>query len=300
MQFGSDYEGEMFEDLRTLPFVFSDESRFCPRSDNKGVWKRPGDYLYGALAPQDKFPKYSIMIWGAIGIGFKSSLIVFDGSVTAQAYLEEVTKRFIGEANNIYGPFRWVFVQDGATCHTTPHNIDELTKQCLLCPSWPPNSPDLNPIEMLWAIMKGRIKWSEIHDRDEAIAKITDAWNAIDMSVINSLCLSFSRRVQLMIAARGETIQPLLSENRTSVPDGYLSDRQCIVPPPPWQPYEDQFLIETKKTFRGSWILLARLFPGRTACGVKNRWKILTTRDLNHRNRDNQPVDPIEVAFASD
>jgi hypothetical protein len=304
MQFGLDYQGEMFEDLKRMPFVFSDESRFCPRSDNRGVlsgtqqttlWKRREDYLYGALAPQDKFPKFSIMIWGAIGIGFKSSLIVFDRSVTAETYLEEVKKDFIREANDVYGSFKWVLVQAGATCHTTPHNIDELTKECFVCPSWPPNSPGLNPIEMLWAIIKGRMRWDGIHNREEAITNIIDVWNGIDMSIINGLCLSFPRRIQLMIDARGETIQPLLSGNKAFVPDGYLSDRQHIIAPPPWQSHEDQFLIEKKQTFRGSWKQLAMFFPGKTACGVKNGWKILMTRDLNRRIRDNGASDPTEA-----
>jgi hypothetical protein len=115
------------------------------------------------------------------------------------------------------------------------------------------------------------------------------------MSVINGLYFSFDHRVQMMIDARGETTQPLLSANRAFVPDEYLSDRQNIVAPPPWQPHEDQFLIERKKTFRGSWIDFGKLFPGRTACNVKNRWKILTTRELNCQNHDDRTnVNPIE------
>jgi hypothetical protein len=121
------------------------------------------------------------MVWGAIGIGFRSSLIIFDWSVNAETYLEELKKNFIKEASDVYGSSQWVMVQEGATCHTTLHNINELTKRCLVCPSWPPNSPDLNPIEMLWAIIKGRIRWTEIHNREEAIEgrNVRDQWSLL-------------------------------------------------------------------------------------------------------------------------
>jgi hypothetical protein len=49
-----------------------------------------------------------------------------------------------------------------------------------------------------------------MHNREEAIAKILESWNGIEMSVINGLCLSFNHRVQMTIDVRGKTI-PLFS-----------------------------------------------------------------------------------------
>jgi transposase len=72
-QFVLDWKyGELFRDIKQLPLVFSDESRFCFCSDNKWRWQRRGEYLLCNMSQQDKFPHFSIMVWGAIGINFKS------------------------------------------------------------------------------------------------------------------------------------------------------------------------------------------------------------------------------------
>jgi hypothetical protein len=203
----------MFRVLRQFPFVFTDESRFCCRNDNHWVWKRRGEFQMNVMAPMTKFPQFSVMVWGAIGPNFKSSLIIFDTTVNAGTYIDALKQAFFHEANQAFGGSPWVFVQDGATCHTTTNNIDEITRHCLVCPSWPPNSPDLNPIEMLWGIIKKRLNWAHIASRDEAITAILNTWNDIDMCLINGLCASFTARVQLMAEAGGQTIQPLLSSH---------------------------------------------------------------------------------------
>jgi hypothetical protein len=53
--------------------------------------------------------------------------------------------------------------------------------------SWLVNSPDLNPGEMLWAIIKARLNWLEVQTWEEAIRVIRDACDLIEMSVVNRL-----------------------------------------------------------------------------------------------------------------
>ena len=47
-----------------------------------------------------------------------------------------------------YSKYKWAFMQDGATCHTCSQTIEWISQRAVVVPGWPPNSPDLNPIEM--------------------------------------------------------------------------------------------------------------------------------------------------------
>jgi hypothetical protein len=53
-QFTADWEGHVFNSLRSLPLIFSDECRFCYGNDNRWVWRRPGLYTYSVLNTQSK------------------------------------------------------------------------------------------------------------------------------------------------------------------------------------------------------------------------------------------------------
>jgi hypothetical protein len=72
-------------------------------------------------------------------------------------------------------------VEDGATPHTADASIEEITRHCFLCPGWRDNSPDLDPIEMLWSIMKDELNWSGI------IKEIGNIWQATLQTKIDRL-----------------------------------------------------------------------------------------------------------------
>jgi hypothetical protein len=275
MQFVRDFSGPMFQELKTLPFVFTDECRFCCRPDNKWVWKRRGEYSFATLAPVAKFAKISIMIWAAIGPNFKSSLAVHNGLVNSETYMQALQDGFSTEADEKYGDGRWVFVQDGASCHTTEYSITELSRRCQLCPTWPANSPDLDPTENQWSVIKLRIQWSLIETREQAIVKIREIWDSLDMKIITGLCASFSARVELMAKADGQTIQPLLSARRLEVPLGYLSDRPNIVLPQPWTVAHDALLWQAMDQLWWTISRSATMFPYRSFNSVQCRWRIL-------------------------
>ncbi len=50
------------------------------------------------------------------------------------------------------------FMQDNSGPHTLPEAQQEFGARGLMPMDWPPSSPDLNPIENIWHLMKQRIK----------------------------------------------------------------------------------------------------------------------------------------------
>jgi transposase len=282
-QFVRDWQGGMFDELKRLPFVFSDESRFCFGSDNRWTWQRRGYYNWSSLSVHDKFPQFSIMVWGAIGPDFKSELIICDGFINSEKYLTSLQQGFFNHANAHFQKWLWVFVQDGAPCHTSSYSLDEITNQCVLMPCWPPNSPDLNVIEVVWAIMKRRLKQDGIRSKAAAIQSIRNEWSNLSFYTINRLVQSFETRVRLVGDANGQTIQPLLSAHKESVPPGYLSGRPIIPCLYPWTSDEDSKILELiEKGEPTHWKKLTRrYFPTRTWVGLKNRWNTLKIKGRN-------------------
>lgn len=74
--------------------IFSDESRFCLRSDHpQMIWWKRGDKNPSpeCFASQEKFAA-GLMVFGAIGKDFKSNLVFCEGSVDSPGYCANIVK----------------------------------------------------------------------------------------------------------------------------------------------------------------------------------------------------------------
>ena len=190
--------------------VFSDESRFVLGDDKRWVWRRRGSNVPSAFVSSDKFPP-SIMIYGAIGVDYKSKLVVVDGSINSDKYQDNIIESgMIEDMDELRGKGNWIFMQDGARCHTSADSIAWIGSQCKYIAKWPANSPDLNPIETLWGSMKkavSKIKPDTICELKQVVAQVWESW---DQEKIDHLVLSFFQRLQLLLMKNGNTIQPYL------------------------------------------------------------------------------------------
>jgi hypothetical protein len=230
------------------------------------------------------------MVWGAIAIGFKSELLIFNTPINSDTYTAMLETNFIEHANQVFGEQEWVLVQDGATCHTSDKTINRLSDKCIICPEWPPNSPDLNPIEMIWGIIKQQLNLSHNTSRDQAISEIRGIWNNIRQEAINTLCAAFPLRIDMVFSARGQTMQPLLSNHLNSVPANYLLDRPTLVSYPLWNEDQDQDLLIVHEQMGPKWQEIAKKFPGQTAERIKKRCKVLliNNRNIEHEIQQNE------------
>ena len=68
---------------------------------------------------------------------------------------------------------------------------------------WPAQSPDLNPIENLWTILKQKVHNSKPSSLDVLWETLNGFWDNIEESTIESLVASMPKRVKAVIAAKG-------------------------------------------------------------------------------------------------
>ncbi|KAK3104731.1 hypothetical protein FSP39_008898 [Pinctada imbricata] len=132
--------------------LFTDESRFqLSGSDGRiRVWRRRGErYADCCVREADKRGGGSVMVWGGISFRHRTSLIVIDGTLTAQRYINEVLRPAVVP---FFAAHRDVtqFQQDNARPHSARLTAAFLRQQRIDTLPWPAFSPDLSPIEHLW------------------------------------------------------------------------------------------------------------------------------------------------------
>ena len=113
-----------------------------------------------------KFPHSNvcIMIWRCIMWGNKGPMVVFDypkgEGITGEHYQDQILgkvlfkyyRRMSRTRGKIY------FQQDGASPHWAIATQEILKENNINVFSHPPSSPDLNPIEQMWHILKEHIR----------------------------------------------------------------------------------------------------------------------------------------------
>jgi transposase len=98
-----------------------------------------------------------------------------------------------------------VLMQDGAKPHTATNTISFLNSVNVdVLPRWPPNSPDLNPIEELWGVLNRRVAQFHPHTREELELAVKLCWGGLGQDEVNTFCLSFAVKIDKCVRCLGE------------------------------------------------------------------------------------------------
>lgn len=182
--------------------AFSDESSFeCRTASSHSVWHTPESHQ--PTLPHIPHP-IKVMIWGMFSFWGTGRLHVCEGNMNSQQYLHVLRTGMKPQLDEWYRE-GGIFMQDNAPCHTArvvKQYLDEAGIQIL---DWPGNSPDLNPIENLWAMLKERMKKHSLTTKQQLISKLQHYW-VHDEGIQNSLrnlIESMPRRLEAVIAVKG-------------------------------------------------------------------------------------------------
>jgi DDE superfamily endonuclease/transposase len=145
------------------------------------------------------------MFWGSFSGGSKGPSLFWEkewGSIGQVSYCERIIPL-------IHGWLRMnphlQLMQDGAPGHSAGETQEELRNRGITPIFWPPYSPDLNPIETVWNLMKDYVE--SLGDRQVSYPQlrqaVRDAWDSIEDAKLLELIATMPHRCQDVIDAQG-------------------------------------------------------------------------------------------------
>lgn len=188
--------------------LFSDETKFnLHGSDGRCFVRRPkGESLN---------PKYTkgtvkhgggnVMVWGCFSGQGVGPIHKIEGIMRGEDY-----KTILSDVMLPYAswemPLAWVFQHDNDPKHTSKVVKQWISNEQLCVLDWPAQSPDINPIENLWQIVKTKIGNKIFKKPEDLYADVKEQWNTIPQHIIDNLVHSMPRRCAEVIKRRGYAI----------------------------------------------------------------------------------------------
>ena len=188
--------------------VITDETQFSLEPSintrNDIVWERKG---FQNKYEQLSYPQ-NLRVWAGITAFGKTDLFFYSGTLNSRKYIN-ILSQAKGPLQQLFrknGTRAWWFQQDGASCHRSKTSIEWISKNFphYISPQdWPPNSPDLSPIENLWGYIKDQLKNYDIKNLKSLKRKIRDIWNGITVEELKKLIKSIPDRLEAVIKNEG-------------------------------------------------------------------------------------------------
>ncbi len=106
-------------------------------------------------------------------------------------------------ADKLYGDADFIFQQDLTPAHTAKGTKSWFNDHGVTVLDWPANSPDLNPIENLWGIVKRKMRDTRPNNGDDLKATVKETWASIPPQQCHKLITSMPRQIEVVIKAKG-------------------------------------------------------------------------------------------------
>ena len=190
--------------------VWTDEKRFSldgPDAYNF-IWWELDRNKEPELFKMDSYGKRGVMVHLAFSANRILSCQMIDGTLNGIKYVQLLQNSVIPKVVASHG-HDFIFQQDNAPPHTAKITKEWLEKEKIELLDWPAYSPDLNPVENLWAIIARRVYTNGIaYTSEDALWNlISEEVENLEKSVISGIIGGMKNRIGKMLKRCGKYAQ---------------------------------------------------------------------------------------------
>jgi hypothetical protein len=134
-------------------------------------------------------------------------------NITTEEYKHVLASTLLPEGKRLFsahGVSNWVLQQDNDPTHkkAAAAALKEWNQaspggSVTLVPNWPPNSPDLSPIENVWSYVDARVGAAGCKTFDESQKKVMTTFKELPHNILNNLYMSMKSRLAQCIERLG-------------------------------------------------------------------------------------------------
>lgn len=193
--------------------VWTDESPFFIRNGTRfRVWRGPGERLDKRCMKGTVKHDKKINVWGCFAACGVGHLHRIHGIMNKEVYLDILENVALPSCEALFpadadGHHDYMFQQDKDPKHTAKRVMRYLKKKFNLIHGdpldWPAQSPDLNPIENLWAQLDFATKDRVCNTEEQLFNVLSEAWHNLPLEYLEGLIESMPRRIEAVLKARG-------------------------------------------------------------------------------------------------
>ena len=97
-----------------------------------------------------------------------------------------------------------IFMQDNMLCHKAKTMLSFFEEEGIAVMKWPPQSPDMNPLENVWKIIGEKAQNRNPQNIDDLLGFLKEEWESITTTFCKKLIGSCGRRCNEEILCKGK------------------------------------------------------------------------------------------------
>jgi len=182
--------------------LFTDETTFQLFQTGPKIWRHPnGGFVFRKVKHPPK-----LHVWGCFSRNGFGRLYFFKQNLNADLLIKIYEKALLPSAEKLfqYSETPWILQEDNDPKHTSKKAKKWRKENDVNRINWPSLSPDLNPIENLWGLLKVKVSKRKPGSLESLRRIIAQEWRNLPTDLARKLVDSIDRRIRGVVANNGD------------------------------------------------------------------------------------------------
>ena len=182
--------------------IFTDESTFSQFGKPKKVWRKRGEKIKVATVKHSA----KVHVYGCFAEKGFGQIYCFTDNLNADKLCEIYKHTLLPTAITFFGEDKdkWILQEDNDPKHLSKKAQNWKVDNQINRLSWSSQSPDLNPMENVWAVLKANVSKYKPASAKELVRVIKKEWKALDPTFAKNLVISMQNRISSIISNEGD------------------------------------------------------------------------------------------------